>query len=124
MQNLHRYFFYAAAVISLINTWDATQAFHSPDGFGHRPRHRDPLDQRDHALALHRLVPLLPARDRRPAQPLLQAPDPLPALDVGLEAEHPPHAAGLDHARRRSPLTDFYVMSVSAGWINDLRFLN
>ena len=34
MQNLHRYFFYAAAVISLINTWDAIQAFHSPDGFG------------------------------------------------------------------------------------------
>ena len=31
-QNLHRYFFYAAVVISLINTYDAIHAFHSPDG--------------------------------------------------------------------------------------------
>ena len=34
LQNLHRYFFYIAAIISLINTWDAIQAFHSPSGFG------------------------------------------------------------------------------------------
>ena len=33
-QNLHRYFFYAAVLISLINTWDAISAFHSPQGFG------------------------------------------------------------------------------------------
>ena len=33
-QNLHRYFFYAAVAISLINTWDAIRAFHSPEGFG------------------------------------------------------------------------------------------
>jgi hypothetical protein len=34
MQNLHRYFFYVAVLISLINTWDAILAFHSPSGFG------------------------------------------------------------------------------------------
>jgi hypothetical protein len=34
MQNLHRYFFYAAVVISLVNTYDAIMAFHSPSGFG------------------------------------------------------------------------------------------
>jgi len=33
-QNAHRYFFYAAVLISLINTWDAVRAFHSPTGFG------------------------------------------------------------------------------------------
>jgi hypothetical protein len=33
-QNLHRYAFYAAGIISLINTWDAIRAFHSPGGFG------------------------------------------------------------------------------------------
>ncbi len=33
-QNAHRYFFYAAVAISLINTFDAILAFHSPDGFG------------------------------------------------------------------------------------------
>ena len=34
LQNLHRYFFYIAAIISLINTWDAIKAMHSPSGFG------------------------------------------------------------------------------------------
>jgi hypothetical protein len=32
VQNAHRYFFYAAVVISLINTWDAIDAFHGKDG--------------------------------------------------------------------------------------------
>ena len=31
LQNAHRYFFYAAIVISLINTYDAILAFHSPE---------------------------------------------------------------------------------------------
>ena len=35
IQNLHRYFFYAALLISLINTWDLIRAFHGHDnGFG------------------------------------------------------------------------------------------
>ncbi|MBV9513229.1 MAG: hypothetical protein JO280_04155 [Mycobacteriaceae bacterium] len=32
VQNSHRYFFYAAFIISIINTYDAVQAFHSPKG--------------------------------------------------------------------------------------------
>jgi hypothetical protein len=34
MQNLHRYFFFAAVLVGLINTADAIKAFHSPTGFG------------------------------------------------------------------------------------------
>jgi hypothetical protein len=34
IQNSHRYFFYFAVVVSLINTYDAIMAFHSPTGFG------------------------------------------------------------------------------------------
>lgn len=34
VQNAHRYFFYAAFLISIINTYDAIKAFHSPTGFG------------------------------------------------------------------------------------------
>jgi hypothetical protein len=34
VQNAHRYFFYAAFIISIINTYDAVVAFHSPQGFG------------------------------------------------------------------------------------------
>ena len=32
LQNAHRYFFYAAIVVSLINTYDAVKAFHGRDG--------------------------------------------------------------------------------------------
>ncbi len=32
VQNVHRYFFYAAVIVSLINTYDAIYAFHGEDG--------------------------------------------------------------------------------------------
>jgi hypothetical protein len=32
VQNLHRYFFYAAVVVSLVNTYDVIRAFHGKDG--------------------------------------------------------------------------------------------
>ena len=32
MQNLHRYLFYAAILVSILNTYDAVQAFHGKDG--------------------------------------------------------------------------------------------
>jgi hypothetical protein len=34
IQNSHRYFFYVACIVSVINTYDAIMAFHSPSGFG------------------------------------------------------------------------------------------
>jgi hypothetical protein len=34
MQNVHRYFWAIAVLISLVNTYDAIAAFHSPSGFG------------------------------------------------------------------------------------------
>ncbi|NUS43968.1 MAG: hypothetical protein HOQ24_09805 [Mycobacteriaceae bacterium] len=34
IQNAHRYFFYVATVVSLVNTYDAVMAMHSPGGFG------------------------------------------------------------------------------------------
>nr|WP_090344550.1 hypothetical protein [Mycolicibacterium malmesburyense]CRL76134.1 putative succinate dehydrogenase membrane anchor subunit [Mycolicibacterium malmesburyense] len=34
IQNTHRYFFYIAVLISLVNTYDAIAAFRSPSGFG------------------------------------------------------------------------------------------
>jgi hypothetical protein len=32
LQNLHRYFLYLVIIISVLNTWDVTQAFRGPDG--------------------------------------------------------------------------------------------
>ena len=34
IQNVHRYFFYIALLFTLVNTYDAIRAFHSPTGFG------------------------------------------------------------------------------------------
>ncbi|MGW4484653.1 hypothetical protein ACWEOE_12510 [Amycolatopsis sp. NPDC004368] len=34
IQNVHRYFFYVAVIVSLVNTYDAVVAFQSPSGFG------------------------------------------------------------------------------------------
>ena len=103
LQNVHRYFFYAAIVVSLINTYDAFDGFHGKDGgFGIGLGTLIMLVNVVLPLALHGVLPLLPPPHRRPAQALLQAPGALPAVDPGVAAQHPAHAARLDHARARS----------------------
>jgi hypothetical protein len=122
-QNAHRYFFYAAVVISLINTWDAIRAFHSPKGFGiglgtlvlvvnvvllwaytvscHSCRHivGGRLKHFSRHPVRYRFWTFV---SRLNARHMLLAWVTLASLAV----------------------TDFYVMSVAAGWISDLRFVN
>ena len=122
-QNLHRYAFYAAMVISLINTYDAILAFHSPEGFGfglgnvillvnvvllwaytiscHSCRHI--VGGRLRNFSRHPLrywawtqVSKLNARHMQ-----------LAWITLGTLA-----------------LTDAYVMALAAGWFSDLRFIN
>ena len=81
LQNVHRYFFYAAGLISVINTYDAIVAFHGKGGgFGFGLGNVVLVANVASAVGLHALVPLLPQHRRRPAQPLLQAPGALPAV--------------------------------------------
>src|SRR5204862_76576 len=35
LQNVHRYFFYFALIFAAMLTWDAVEAFHWPQGWGH-----------------------------------------------------------------------------------------
>ena len=94
-QNLHRYFFYAAVVISLINTYDAIKAFQTADhelGFG-RLNH---FSKHPVRYKLWGWVSKLNTKHME-----------LAWFTLGTLA-----------------LTDFYVMAVSAGWISDLRFIN
>ena len=95
IQNTHRYAFYAAVIISVINTYDA---------ISFPPRR---LRVRLGNIVLPANVIMLWAytiscdscrNRRRQAAPLLQTPDPLPALDQ-VAAQHPAHAARVDHAR-------------------------
>ena len=61
IQNTHRYFFYIAVIISVINTYDAIARVLTADGgFGFGLGNVILLGQRGHALGLHAVLPLLP----------------------------------------------------------------
>jgi hypothetical protein len=122
-QNAHRYAFYAAIAISLINTWDAIRAFHSPQGFGfglgnvilwvnvlllwaytascHSCRHivGGRLKHFSRHPMRYRAWMLVSKLNARHMQ--------LAWITLGTLA-----------------LTDAYVMAVSAHWIHDLRFIH
>ena len=81
-QNVHRYFFYSALVFNVILTYDACSPSAIQNGaWGHMGLGRWCCSQRHAALAVHAVVPLLPAHRRRAAEPLLPAPAALPVLD-------------------------------------------
>ena len=92
VQNLHRYFFYAAVVISPDqHLRRAARVPRQGRWLRARPRHADPAGQRRAALVLHARLPLLPQHRRRSAQPLQQAPAALQGLGPGGQAQRPPH---------------------------------
>ena len=122
-QNLHRYAFYAAVLISLLNTWDMLVSFHGTDGFGfglgnvvllvnvtllwaytascHSCRHI--IGGRLKHFSKHplryrswTLVSKLNTRHKE-----------LAWITLGTLA-----------------LTDIYILAIAAGWFPDLRFIN
>ena len=123
LQNVHRYFWYAAMLVGCILTYDAVLAFRNDD---HEWGHAGlgtllMLDQRRPHLALHAVVPLLPAHHRRPAAALLQAPGALPAVDLGLAAQPRPRAYAW-FSLFSVALVDLYIFLLATGTINDPRF--
>ncbi|HLU27303.1 MAG TPA: hypothetical protein VKZ65_02615, partial [Glycomyces sp.] len=122
-QNLHRYFFYAAVLISLINTWDAILAFHSPRGFGLGLGNLVLLGNVAmlwcYTLGCHSCRHIMGGRLRHFSKHPVRYR--LWTISSALNSRHMMWAwltlASL-------ALTDFYVMAVSAGWFDDLRFIN
>ena len=117
LQNAHRYFFYAAVVISLINTYDAIRGLPRQ---GRRVRHR--ASARSSCCvnvvllwAYTVSLPLLPAHHRRPAQALLQAPGPLLAVDPGVASSTPGTCSSPGSRSATLVVTDVYIALVSAG---------
>ena len=122
-QNAHRYFFYAAVAISLINTYDAILAFHSPDGFGFGLGNIVLLVNVvmlwAYTVSCHSCRQIIGGRLKH-------------------FSAHPVRYRGWTVVSRLNTkhmelawitlgtlaFTDFYVMAVSAGWISDLRFYN
>jgi len=121
-QNAHRYAFYAAFLISLINTWDAIAAFHSPGGFGFGLGNvillANVIALWAYTLSCHSCRHIVGGRLKH-------------------FSEHPVRYRAWTFVSRLNArhmalawltlatlaITDFYVMAVSAGWFSDLRFV-
>ena len=124
LNNLHRWFWYAAVVVGAILTFDTVLAFRNEEGeWGHMGLGTPDLHREHRAdLALHAVLPLLPPRRRRAAAPLQQAPGALQAVDLGLEAQRPARAQYAWLSLFSVAIADLYVLLLSTGTITDLRF--
>ena len=122
IQNSHRYFFYAAVLISLINTYDAVIAFQSPSGFGFGLGNvimvANVVLLWAYTVSCHSCRHITGGRlkhfSRHPLRYRMWG------LVSKLNAKHMQLAWT---TLGTLLVTDFYVMSVSAGWISDLRFV-
>ena len=95
LQNAHRWFFYLGLVLQRDPHLRRGPRLPQPAGRvgPHGPRHPGAAGQRRPAVVVLALVPLVPAHRRRPADPLLQAPAPLPDVDRRVETQRPPRRA-------------------------------
>ena len=121
-QNLHRYFWVMAVVISLINTYDAAKAFHGTEGFG--------FGLGNVILIVNVILLWLYTLGCHSCRHIT-------AGKINNFSKHPVRywlwgKIGVLNGRHMQlawttlavlVLTDFYIMLVSAGTISDLRFI-
>jgi hypothetical protein len=122
-QNLHRYFFYAAAIISVINTYDAILAFRTSEGgfglgLGNLILLGNVIMLWAYTISCHSCRSIIGGRlnhfSKHPVRYKLW-------VQVSkLNAKHM-QLAWITLATLA--ITDFYIMAVSAGWISDLRIV-
>jgi hypothetical protein len=122
-QNAHRYFFYAAAIISVINTFDAVVAMQSPDGFGFGLGNVvlwvNVVLLWAYTASCHSCRHIVGGRLKHfSAHPMRYR------LWTGVSKLNTRHMELAWTTLGTLALTDFYIMAVSAGWIDDLRFIN
>jgi len=121
-QNLHRYAFYAAVIISLINTYDAILAFHSPSGFGFGLGNvillLNVVMLWAYTASCHSCRHIIGGRIRHfSAHPVRYKAWGFVSKLNGRHMELAWITLGT------LAFTDFYIMAVSAGWLSDLRFV-
>lgn len=123
-QNLHRYFFYAAAIISVINTYDAIKAFQTADhefgfGLGNIILLVNVIALWAYTVSCHSCRSLIGGRLNHFSK------HPIRYKLWGWVSKLNGRHMGLAWLTLGTlALTDFYIMAVSAGWIDDLRFIN
>jgi hypothetical protein len=122
IQNTHRYFFYIAGIISLINTYDAIVAFQSPSGFGFGLGNivlvGNVVMLWVYTVSCHSCRHVTGGRlkhfSKHPVRYWIWT------QVSRLNTRHKLYAW---ITLGTLMFTDFYVMAVSAGWIHDLRFI-
>jgi hypothetical protein len=122
-QNLHRYAFYAATIISLINTYDAIIAFQSPEGFGFGLGNvilvGNVVMLWLYTASCHSCRHIIGGRMKHFSK------NPVRYRAWGFVSKlNGKHMQLAWITLGTLVVTDFYVMSVAAGWISDLRFIN
>ncbi len=122
-QNLHRYFFYAAVIISLINTWDAIRAFHSPQGFGFGLGNLVLLANVVllwmYTASCHSCRHIMGGRLKHFSKHPVRY-----KSWVIISRLNGKHMQLAWTTLASLAISDFYVMAVSAGWFSDLRFIH
>ena len=103
VMNSHRYFFYAASILLLINTYDAVLAFFPASPAVSASASGSIILVANVALLWAYTLSCHSCRHiaRRPAQALLPAPGPLPAVVRAVADERPAHAVRVDLAGQR-----------------------
>jgi len=122
-QNLHRYFFYVAALISLINTWDAIVAFQSPQGFGFGLGNvilvANVVLLWAYTASCHSCRHVMGGRLKHFSKHPVRY-----KFWVQISKLNSRHMGLAWTTLASLAITDFYIMAVSAGWISDLRFIH
>ena len=117
-QNLHRYFFYAAAIISVINTYDMVLSFTTGIGLGNLILLGNVVALWAYTISCHSCRSIVGGR-------------------INNFSKHPMRYKSWQFVSRLNAkhmqlawltlgtlaFTDFYIMAVSAGWISDLRIV-
>jgi len=123
VQNAHRYFFYAAVLISLINTWDMIRAFHSPQGFGFGLGNliivANVVLLWAYTLSCHSCRHITGGRLKHFSKHPVRY-----QFWVYVSKLNTRHMLLAWVTLASLAITDFYVMAVSAGWFSDLRFIH
>ncbi|SHN33785.1 hypothetical protein [Cryptosporangium aurantiacum] len=122
-QNLHRYAFYAAFLISIINTWDAILAFHSPGGgfgfgLGNVILLGNVVALWAYTVSCHSCRHIIGGRLKHFSKHPVRY-----RAWTFVSRLNARHMALAWLTLATLAITDFYVMAVSAEWFSDLRFV-
>jgi hypothetical protein len=122
-QNLHRYAFYLAVLISLVNTWDAIRSFWGTDGFGFGLGNivlvANVVMLWAYTLSCHSCRHIVGGRLKHFSR------HPMRYRAWGIVSKlNTRHKELAWITLGTLALVDIYVLAISAGWFPDLRFIN